>query len=239
MKTRRYGDLKFSFYNTEEFERIYEDIFKKGVYDIKLNSPSPKILDCGAHIGLSVLFFKQKYPNAKITAFEPNPYSFQILEKNVSQNNLKNITLKNQAISDKTGKIDFYISEEDIEVAWSWDNAAVKNKWLDLNRVDIISVNSTTLKPFLKEKIDLLKLDIEGMEERALTASGKNLSNARNITLEFHGSTTNPGNNVHRVIHLLKKQGYEVKVNQGWKFIPEDKINERKDPFWLSIYASN
>lgn len=59
----RYG-FKISFINKEEFELIYKDIFESGEYNFQTNNPKPFILDCGSHIGLSVLYFKKLYPQA-------------------------------------------------------------------------------------------------------------------------------------------------------------------------------
>ena len=43
-----------------------------------------KFIDCGANIGISILFFKKQYPDCTIMAFEPNPHAFPLLEKNVN-----------------------------------------------------------------------------------------------------------------------------------------------------------
>jgi hypothetical protein len=42
------------------------------------------IVDLGSHIGISVAFFRLRYPTARIYAFEPNPVSFGKLEANVA-----------------------------------------------------------------------------------------------------------------------------------------------------------
>jgi FkbM family methyltransferase len=42
---------------------------------------SPYIIDAGANIGLSIIYFKKKYPNSKIVAFEPDKLIFNILKK--------------------------------------------------------------------------------------------------------------------------------------------------------------
>src|SRR6184192_2229413 len=45
----------------------------------------PKIiLDIGSNIGASILYFHEKFPDAKIFGFEPHPDTFRVLEKNVA-----------------------------------------------------------------------------------------------------------------------------------------------------------
>ena len=71
--------------NKEEFNILKDEIFNKEIYNVTINPgvTSPTIFDLGAHIGLSVLYFKIKYPNSRIVAFEPNSNIFPILQENI------------------------------------------------------------------------------------------------------------------------------------------------------------
>ena len=99
-KTTKRDGLIISYRNEEEFERIYDDVFKQNEYSFKTSKKSPFILDCGSHIGVTVLYFKKLYPEARIIAFDPNPRTFELLKLNVDQNGLKNVELMNVAISE-------------------------------------------------------------------------------------------------------------------------------------------
>ena len=55
-------------------------VIDQGCYRFVTTKEAPVILDCGANIGLSVIYFKQLYPNSKITAFEPDPDVFKVLK---------------------------------------------------------------------------------------------------------------------------------------------------------------
>lgn len=238
MKTTEKDGYKYTYNHAREFKIIYSDIFKKKMYEIDLKTTSPKILDIGAHIGVATIYFKQQYPKAHIVSFEPNPYTFKLLEQNVIQNNLTDVDIVNAAVGDKDAESTFYISTQDPEEAWSWDNAMVKNKWYDPKKTREIKVRTTTLKKYLKTEVDLLKIDIEGMEERVLKGAEEDLRNVKNIVMEFHGSSTNPDNDIHRIVSLLERHKFKVKINQGWKFIPLEKLNDTKDPFWVGIHGS-
>ena len=52
---------------------LYEDIFINRVYEFEASRPDPRIIDCGSNIGMSVLYFKHVYPEARIVGFEPDP----------------------------------------------------------------------------------------------------------------------------------------------------------------------
>src|SRR2546429_4407472 len=68
IQTTTIDGIKFSFTNEEEFAMIYNEIFREKLYGFFSTTSSPVILDCGAHIGVSILFFKKLYPYAKIIA---------------------------------------------------------------------------------------------------------------------------------------------------------------------------
>src|ERR1019366_6730082 len=47
----------------------WQDIFVKHVLDFQCATDAPRILDCGANLGLASLYFKRRYPKARITAY--------------------------------------------------------------------------------------------------------------------------------------------------------------------------
>lgn len=74
--------------------------------------PIPVIVDCGANIGFSVLYFKRLHPRARIVAFEANPRAFRLLKHNVSNNSLEQVEPLPVALSDQDGEIPFFIDLE-------------------------------------------------------------------------------------------------------------------------------
>ncbi|NIP41474.1 MAG: FkbM family methyltransferase, partial [candidate division Zixibacteria bacterium] len=72
--------------NKQETDFVYEEIFKEQIYfqhgiSLKENAT---VFDIGANIGLFTLFIKQKYPSARVYAFEPSEEAFQCLQRNTS-----------------------------------------------------------------------------------------------------------------------------------------------------------
>src|SRR5215471_7071905 len=63
-------------------QNVYEQVLLEKEYDIDLGSPS-FIVDAGAHIGLTSIFFASKYPGATVVAIEPEPSNFALLVQNV------------------------------------------------------------------------------------------------------------------------------------------------------------
>src|SRR2546430_4335867 len=85
----------------------WHDIFVGGALEFQAPSPSPRILDCGANVGLASLFFKRRYPAARITAYEADPALFAIALANLSTNGASDVDLVNAAVWTSAGRVAF------------------------------------------------------------------------------------------------------------------------------------
>jgi precorrin-6B methylase 2 len=84
--------------DSESFLTTYIELFENQIYKFNSSQKDLLILDCGANIGLSVIYFKRLYPNSKIIAFEADPNIFNVLQENVKSFNFKNVELINKAV---------------------------------------------------------------------------------------------------------------------------------------------
>src|SRR5262249_6959572 len=57
-------------------------LFYHEMYRFPTTAEVPRIIDCGASIGLGVCYFKHLYPESEIVAFEPDPRVFEVLKRN-------------------------------------------------------------------------------------------------------------------------------------------------------------
>jgi FkbM family methyltransferase len=134
------------------------------------------IVDCGANIGITALFFAARYPNATILSIEPHPQNFALLEANVAPiARIKPI----QACLTGTPQS---------AVRFTIDQAAWGNRIA--TGADGLLVPAITMDELCDQNrianIDLLKLDIEGAEEHVLK-NGRFLARTRHIIVELHG----------------------------------------------------
>src|SRR5690606_9860791 len=88
------------------------EIFVANEYSFQSPSSNPVIIDCGANIGVSVLYFKKTVPNCKIIAFEPNPYAYKLLKENIKQNKISGIETHESALYDHESIISFFIRKD-------------------------------------------------------------------------------------------------------------------------------
>lgn len=200
-KTIKFKKYQITYTSKEEFKILTNEIFTEEIYKTKLNTTSPTILDIGSHIGLSIIYFKDIYPEAEIIGFEPNPNTFPILEENIYSNALQKVKLHNVALAEKKSNRDLYIDTSG-EGAFSTSSFR-KNAWNGKQNTRAITVKCEKLSSYITKEIDLLKIDAEGAETeiiRELYNSDK-LSMIKNIIVEYHPTKHS---NIKNILNYLK-----------------------------------
>lgn len=170
-----YYKARFTMYHT------YPDIFVREIYKFSTSSTHPIIIDCGANIGLSILYFAQHYPQAQIIAFEPDKKNFEILSKNIQANlpQHQNVVLRQNAVWVSNSEISFYAS-----------GTEASSIVADTHNAHKINVSAIRLKEVLASypSIDFLKVDIEGAEYEVIKDCIPELKHVQNFFLEYHGT---------------------------------------------------
>ena len=197
--------LRFSDY--VEFTSIFDTIFVCRDYRFHPRTPQPRILDCGSNVGLSLLYFKRDYPNARITAFEPDPATFALLWGNATRNGWNRIQLRNEAVCGSTGIKSFY-----------YDSSRPGNWLMSLKSscglLDSEQVVGVRLSDFVDSEFDFLKLDVEGAELEViedLSARGK-LPLIREMAVEVHPRLLNGSGGFSRLRALLEGAGFRLRI---------------------------
>lgn len=159
---RRDGSFALKFHGNDFFLRgntvdfvVFNSILVKGEYDLKLSFNPEFIIDAGAFTGVSAVYFRHKYPKAKIIAVEPEKSNFDLLIRNT--NPYEGIICVNGAvygedvslvISDETAEKYAFRVEQDNTGTGSLPGYTIE----------------TLMKKFQLSHIDILKMDIEGAE---------------------------------------------------------------------------
>ncbi len=180
------------------FAYMYREIVQQGIYRFRASRAEPRIIDCGANIGVSVAYFKRLYPGARIVAFEPDPDIFATLSANISALALEDIELHQAAVSVDVGPVRFRPDGAD------GGRLSASGEGL--------SVNSVRLGSWLEEPIDLLKLDIEGAEVEVLADCQSMLGNVANCFVEYHSFADRPQRLV-ELLEILRTAGYRTHVH--------------------------
>jgi FkbM family methyltransferase len=198
--------------NKGELRYIKKSIFHDEEYKFVSENESPNIIDCGSHIGMSILYFKKIYPQAKILGFEPNPGNFKIVKKNIKINKLTNVKVINAAVSDKKGKNLFIISTEKNE-PWTWGDLLVESTWWRDGNNKQIKVKTIKLSKYINTTIDMLKIDIEGMETKVIQEIENKLPLVKQMIIEVHDKfAQEKDDNLNTIKKILKKNNFTIKT---------------------------
>jgi FkbM family methyltransferase len=210
VQTAQWHGFTFHHRNEPEFELLSREIFEGGEYWFASDKPDPTILDCGSHIGLSVAWFKRRFPRARIIAFEPDPDTFRLLQTNVAINGFQNIELLNVAVSSRRGTARLY---GEFGAAAPMASAhSLRQEWGSQRSEQWIPVDTVPLADYITGPVDYLKLDIEGAETVVMKSIEHQLHLVRAIGLEFHGTGSQAGTDEGALACLLGENGFEVSI---------------------------
>lgn len=190
-----------------------EDYFNK----IKNNCKT--IFDVG--VGDFSVFFEIE--DVEVHYFEPHKKSYLDLTLKKLKN--KNSIINNFGLNDKSSILPFY------------DEGSLFNRNIS-NKILYDCEVKTGLDYCLENKInkiDFLKLDVEGMETKVLIGFGDFLKNVRYIQFEYGIGLRDAGSNLKEIIDLLNKYGFKDFYKNGI-----DKLNSTDDFWeWCNINVEN
>ncbi|HTQ74992.1 MAG TPA: FkbM family methyltransferase [Burkholderiales bacterium] len=192
---------------------LFREVFLAGEYYIETPNTRPVIVDCGANVGMSVLYFKHLFPNARILAFEPNPNAFRMLQKNVAANGIRDVELHNIALSDREGEISFFISSDPGTLLGSTRRDRGGNIEL--------KAKAGRLSQYLRDErqVDLVKIDVEGSElsiiDELIEASS--LGKVDQYIVEYHHRINNDPSNLGDFLKRFETAGYDYNLKAAYR----------------------
>jgi FkbM family methyltransferase len=194
-------DKKIRIVDIASFQFMKKEIFEEEIYKFRVDTDCPYIIDCGANIGLSIIYFKQLYPEAEIIAFEPDRNVFNALQHNIEVFNLKKTELINKACWSEETVLEFYS-----------EGADSGRITVNLDSLNVAEVETVVLRNYLNRKVDFLKMDIEGAENEVLQNSKESLVNVKRIFVEFH-SFVGREQMLPELLGVLKDAGFRLHVS--------------------------
>lgn len=205
---------------------IDRNILVFGCYDEDLHLALEKVvkpgmvcLDVGAHFGEVALHMSQLAgPTGEVYAFEPEPSLYERLIKHAERNERKmRICTVPAALSDRSGNATLYAASEDAD---NQGLGSLLNSRPQLRRQ--VNVQMTTLDAFVKqqklERIDLIKVDIQGAEIRFLRGGHETFRRfSPDMLIEFSPDDLKAsGKNSRDLYEVLETYGYQLfRMKQG------------------------
>jgi FkbM family methyltransferase len=190
----------------------WHDIFIDGALEYRADSAAPRILDCGGNVGLASLFFKRRFPSARITAYEADPAIYKMLRANLDANGAGDVESVHAALWTENGRVRFLAEGSDS------GTIEVRSNGIDERTVDVPSLRLRDLiANDSNGRINLLKLDIEGAEDAVLADCEPVLDQIDAIVMDLHEFDPLV-RQAPRVLELLARNGFTYAVDE---FVPQ------------------
>ena len=222
-RSHRLFGRRVYFCDPQEFLYGLKEIFIKEPYRLPLPQ-NAFILDCGANIGLSVIYLKELCPSAELVAFEPDETNFQLLTKNVGAFGFKGVTLRKEAVW-----------KERTALRFSADSN-MGSKITDKVTEHTKDVQAVRLKEFLNRQVDFLKMDIEGAEYEVLMDIADNLFRVRSLFIEYHGTFAQQ-RELLEMLTLLSDSGFTYYIKEAADLYdhPLDRVRNPARPYDVQL----
>ena len=159
----------FEYYEIET-TRFFKKNMKKGMV----------VVDAGANDGYFTRMFSRLVGSTgTVYAFEPDQEAFELLVENTKH--LKNVKAYPYAVSDEDGEATWYhvIGAQECHSLTPYDEA--DNKKPTEKRI----VKTITLDSFIPEKIDMMKIDVEGSEDKVFKGMPRHMAESGLIAFEY------------------------------------------------------
>ncbi len=149
---------------------VFKQVFIQEDYKSRLlPEKAGVIVDAGANVGYSVLFFKMLYPAATVIAIEPDPRNFEMLRKNCAH--LEGVILLNAALWKDCSRLELQFKNTVGRSLGSWGVRTVA-----ATGTGEVMLTEAYDVPALMDKyaidvIDVFKIDIEGAEKEVFGES--------------------------------------------------------------------
>lgn len=219
-KTFFMRDAKLEIVDEHAIWTLIHEILIDEEYYFETDKDAPFIIDCGANFGMSTIYFKQLYPNARVVAFEPVPWLCQLARDNVKNNGFDNVEIVEKGLSAEAGEATFFVSR-DYSMAGSLTDRRVKFG----DEIEEITIKTVPLGDYIDREVDFLKIDIEGSEGDVIISLGEKLSLIKSMCVEWHLRPS--GDDIIRleqVLTLLADNGFDYQIGKSGNYAKRSKL---------------
>jgi FkbM family methyltransferase len=158
-----------------------------------------QVVDLGANVGYSCVYWCHQYPECQVTAYEPHPLHVEAINGNMTRNGLlERVKVIAAAAGSKEGRL--YLTDAGSSSAITEHPAAFQ-----INVIDIFRATEMT------GAIDILKIDIEGSEYELLSDPRFAGLNVRAVVVEWHKTPEHPDGR-EWCVQRLQSLGYQTHI---------------------------
>ena len=204
-------------------EHMQAQIFWQGIYSAdviavlrRVLSPGDTVFDCGANIGeITLIAAKRVGVAGRVYAFEPLPGFADQLERHAEENRFENITVLRAGVSSEPGKAPIFVSDQTFGDGCRNDGLGTlfptEVRSQGAGEIELVTIDDVVREAGI-QRLDLIKLDIEGAELSALRGASQVLKSLKpRIIVELGLETCRAaGYRMEDVFDLLTNFGYQM-----------------------------
>ena len=159
---------------------VWYSVFQQQDYGAPLPFEPRTIVDAGAYTGLSAIYFANRYPCSRIIAVEPDESNFRLLLKNIRD--YENITPVQAALWCEDTDVSLYARAQG-----HWASSLIPDAERSGIACSVQGIRMETLMDrFGLQRVDLLKLDVEGAEKEILAHAAPWIDDVGALFIELH-----------------------------------------------------
>lgn len=165
-------------------EWTYSQVYVNREYEFRAGRNLDVIVDAGANIGLASVRFATRFPQAKIIAIEPERKNFEMLQRNVEK--YPNVVAVHAALWDRSGEIELVDPGLGNWGFMTGDQERSDRPVSEMrHKVPAVTIPEI-IERFGLDRIDLLKVDIEGAEREVFQDSSSWIGKVDSLVVELH-----------------------------------------------------
>jgi FkbM family methyltransferase len=213
--------------------KTYTDRAERGLLR-KIAFQGAVVADVGANIGIYSQFLSRCVrPTGLVHSFEPSPDNFKRLS--AATHDLSNVRLTQAAVGERSGECKLYVSDK-----LNVDHRAYK---ADGDSRRAVPTDMVALDDYFKpgQRVDLIKMDIQGYELHALRGAQRVLQENRdiNLLLEFWpAGLEQAGVGWGELVELLQGLNMNLTLVRTHGLVPFDAREIRNDISWyVNVFA--
>ncbi|GAA4247951.1 FkbM family methyltransferase [Azospirillum formosense] len=197
----RYQDMLIAFDDVLALYSEVRNILMQGIYDFPATRPDAFIIDGGAHLGVTALRFKHRHPQATVLCFEPSPEVLPLLYRNIAGNALSGVSVVEAGLAPGQGTSAFLPDGADGGRMMAEASGGT-------------TVPTVSLSRYIQGRVDMLKLNIEGMEYPVLLELQQSdcLHHIDRMIIEYHG-WPNASQTLGHILNILAENGFRYLIH--------------------------
>jgi FkbM family methyltransferase len=191
--------------------KIWDEELLELMHHFIQKNPNGVVLDIGANIGAITIPLAASFPECRFYCFEPHPVIYKRLKTNIDLNQFVHVNAVQAAVSDQSGKLDFYAQTDNLNMGLS-SLVNVQN-----NPATKISVDCITLDDFFRAKempsISAVKIDVQGSEILVLKGMSALIRKHRPVLFFEHEDALHPHDAKEvkqQIVSFMEDHNYEM-----------------------------